>query len=289
MSVPVSHQGLVNTPARRLRLVHDDPMDSLVGFEPWLRASNCSDNTVQDRLGVLVDFARTHPAFPHVSPVDVTNWLGRPGYAPWSRSTYYGHLRSFFTYAAAVGIVDVDPMAKIRRPRTPRSTPRPLTGEQVAVVMAAATPTMAAWLTLGLRAGLRAHEIAKFRGEDVDADQLWVMGKGSKGVYLPTHPAVWALAATRPRFGFWFPSKAHSGHINSMSVSTMTTRLFSANGIEGSIHRCRHTYATELLRAGVNIRVVQTLLRHQSLSSTEIYTAVDEGERRDAIRRLPAA
>ena len=59
-------------------------------------------------------------------------------------------------------------------------------------------------------------------------------------------------------------------------------------GIEGSLHRCRHTYATELLRAGANIRVVQTLMRHASLSSTQIYTAVDENERREGIRRLGA-
>jgi integrase/recombinase XerD len=77
--------------------------------------------------------------------------------------------------------------------------------------------------------------------------------------------------------------------VTSLAVSTMTTQLFKANGIEGSIHRCRHTYATQLLRAGVNIRVVQTLMRHASLTSTQIYTAVDEDERRDAINRLVAA
>jgi len=74
-----------------------------------------------------------------------------------------------------------------------------------------------------------------------------------------------------------------------MTISTVTSRLFAANGIEGSIHRCRHTYATALLRSGVNIRVVQELMRHSSLASTQRYTAVDEDERRDAINRLVAA
>jgi integrase/recombinase XerD len=59
-----------------------------------------------------------------------------------------------------------------------------------------------------------------------------------------------------------------------------------ANGIEGSIHRCRHTYATHLLRAGTNVRVVQELLRHKSLTSTQIYTAVSEDERIEGISRL---
>ena len=123
---------------------------------------------------------------------------------------------------------------------------------------------------------------------DVTADQLYVFGKGGQGAFLPTHHLVWELARTRPRQGWWFPTCSSVGHVTSMSVTTMTTRLFAANGIQGSIHRCRHTYATELLRGGANIRVVQELMRHKSLTSTQIYTAVNEDERRAAINRLAA-
>jgi site-specific recombinase XerD len=146
-----------------------------------------------------------------------------------------------------------------------------------------------AWLTLALYAGLRAHEIAKIRGEDVTEDTIYVRGKGGVDAQIPTHPVVWALALDRPRTGWWFPSSASTlGHVRSTSVSTETTKLFTANGIEGSIHRCRHTYATQLLRAGANIRVVQELMRHKSLSSTQIYTAVDEEELRNGIAGLQA-
>jgi len=275
--------------ARHLQAVHDAGMTHFAGFEPWLRANNCGANTITDRLHVLGDFTRTHPSFPHVTPSEVTNWLGRPGYAAWTRATYYGHLRSYFRYATQIGIVQVDPMAGMRRPRPGKSIPRPLTPAQVATVLAAARPNLRAWLTLGLYAGLRAHEIAKIRGEDVTRDQLYVFGKGGQGAFVPTHPLVWVLAQSRPRDGWWFPTCSSTGHVASGSVSTRTTRLFTANGITGSIHRCRHTYATELLRSGANIRVVQTLMRHESLNSTMIYTAVDEGERRDAINRLVAA
>jgi site-specific recombinase XerD len=264
-------------------------MTHFAEFRPWLRANNCCDNTIEDRLGVLADFAHTHPCFPGVTPGAITEWLGRPGYAPWSRATYFGHLRSYFTFAVDAGFVEVDPMARMRRPKPGKSIPRPLSPAQVTAVMAAARPNTRAWLTLGLYAGLRAHEIAKIRGEDVDQEQLFVFGKGGQGAFVPTHPLVWELAQSRPRQGWWFPSHSGTGHVTSLAVSSMTTKLFTANGIEGSLHRCRHTYATELLRAGANIRVVQTLMRHASLTSTMIYTAVDEGERRDAINRLVAA
>ena len=274
---------------RHLRAVHDAPMTHFAEFRPWLRANNCCENTIDDRLGVLADFARTHPCFPAVTPGAITEWLGRPGYAPWSRATYYGHLHSYFTFAMENNFLTVDPMARMRRPRPGKSIPRPLSAAQVSTVLAAARPNLRAWLILGLFAGLRAHEIAKIAGEDVDEDQLYVFGKGGQGAFVPTHPLVWALAQSRPSQGWWFPTCSSTGHVTSLAVSTMTTQLFKANGIEGSIHRCRHTYATQLLRAGVNIRVVQTLMRHESLSSTQIYTAVDEDERRDAINRLVAA
>lgn len=268
--------------------VHSAPMDIFEGFESWLRANNASANTVEDRVGVVRDFAQTHQRFPFVDPIEVIIWIGRPGYAPWTRATYYGHLRSFFTFALQMRMITVDPMALMRRPKVGKGVPRPLTPEQVDLVRAAADPTVSAWLILGFKAGLRAHEVAKIRGEDVQPNELFVLGKGGVSDFVPTHPAVWTLAQRMPRTGFWFPSGAQSGHVNSMTVSTLTSRLFASKGIHGSLHRCRHTFATELLRAGVNIRVVQTLMRHASLASTEVYCAVDECERRDAINRLAA-
>lgn len=276
-------------PVRHLRAVHDAPMNPFSGYAPWLRANNCCDHTIVDRVYVLAAFARACPEFPHVTPAQVTSWIGRPGYAQWTRAAYFGHLRSYFTWASEAGVVQADPMVGMRRPKHGKGVPRPLSPVQVHTALAAATnPNMHAWLTLGLYAGLRAHEIAKIRGEDVDQDQLYVFGKGGQGAFLPTHPLVWTLALQRPRVGWWFPTRSACGHVTSLSVSTMTSRLFRANGMEGSIHRCRHTYATALLRAGANIRVVQTLMRHESLTSTQIYTAVDEDERRDAINLLAA-
>lgn len=277
------------TAARHLHPVHDAPMDNYAGFESWLRANSCGNLTVKDRFIHLADFERHHPAFPNVTPAEISIWLGRPGYATWSRATYFGHLRSYYRYATEFGLVSDDPMLRMRRPKAGKTVPRPLSPFQVGAVLAAANPDVKAWLILGLYAGLRSHEIAKIRGEDVDVDQLFVFGKGEQSAYVPCHRLVWEQALTRPRYGWWFPTKSAGGHVTSAGVSGVTSRLFTTYGIEGSIHRCRHTFGTQLLRAGVNIRIVQTLMRHESLASTQIYTAVDEPERRDAIALLMAA
>jgi site-specific recombinase XerD len=275
-------------PASPLHLVQERPSGpGLSDYVLWQRANGCSENTIESRLNHLAEFARSHPSFPAVSPMHITAWLGRPGYAPASRATFFGHLRSYFTYAMENDLLAVDPMGRMRRPRVPKGKPRPLTAEQVHTVLTEAkNANMHAWLMLGLYAGLRAHEIAKIKAEDVDEVSILVVGKGGRTDQVPTHPLVWALAATMPSAGWWFPSRVEGGHVSSMTVSTLTTRLFKTNGIEGSIHRTRHTYATELLRAGSNVRVVQELLRHRSLDSTMIYTAVSEDEQADGIGRL---
>jgi len=117
---------------------------------------------------------------------------------------------------------------------------------------------------------------------------LFVTGKGGQEATVPTHPDLWLLAGSYPATGYWFPSPS-GGHILAGTVGIRVGRLFRRHGIEGSIHRTRHTYGTRLLRSGANIRVVQTLLRHASLATTEMYTAVDEDERRAAVCLLRAA
>jgi len=86
--------------------------------------------------------------------------------------------------------------------------------------------------------------------------------------------------------GFWFP--AQRGHVDATAISSKVTAHFRRHRIEGCYHRCRHTYGTGLLQAGLNLRIVQTLMRHESLTSTAAYLAVDEDERAAAIRLLVA-
>lgn len=57
--------------------------------------------------------------------------------------------------------------------------------------------------------------------------------------------------------------------------------------MRGTAHQLRHWYATELVRAGVNLRIVQTLMRHASLQTTARYTKIDEQQARDALAALP--
>jgi integrase/recombinase XerD len=220
------------------------------------------------------------------TPVEVAEWLAK--YESWTRGTYHNHLVSLYKYLTEIGLLEVDPMARIRRPPSPKPRPKPLSDEQLVRVLATPTGSLRAWLLLASKAGLRLHEVAKVRGEDVDDFGLTVCGKGGKTERLPMHPLLRELAGQYPTRGHWFPSPwGGRDHISSSTVYLRVTQHFRACEItEGGIHRLRHTYGTQLVRAGTPINVVQSLMRHSNLNTTQLYLGVDEDERAAAIGRI---
>ena len=218
---------------------------------------------------------------------NLQTWLGRPDLSRWSRATYFSNLKDFCTWLHASGRISSNPADELKSPTRPKSLPRPLSEAEAELVLANVTGRTRDWILLAMLAGLRAHEIAKIRGEDVTAEGIYVEGKGGTRASIPTHPELWLMAQRYPRKGYWFPGR-FEGAINRTTISTQVGNEFRELGISGSIHRCRHVYGTRLLRAGVNIRTVQQLMRHASLQTTANYTAVSEDEMRAAIHTLSA-
>lgn len=258
-------------------------------FERWMRSWGAADATVATRLTTARSLVSSGIDPMAATTRDLTDYLAGGGWSGWTLVTYFSSMCSLFAWLHETGRRPDDPTARMRRPRPPKSQPRPLTAVQVQLLMSDASPRVAAYLTLALYAGLRAHEIAALRVDDVTHESVYVLGKGGKAAHLPTHARVWELAQTMPDLGFWFPASSPSGHVSREAVSHAVGKHMKAHGISGSIHRARHSHATMLLRAGVNIRVVQTLMRHESITSTQAYTAVDEDERVSAIAGLDFA
>jgi integrase/recombinase XerD len=260
----------------------------LAAYAEWMRSWGARPRTIDARIGIARSRLRDWAGLDGLTAKNIREWLARPQLkSDWSRATYYGHIKAFCDWLYLEGIVDENPIANVRQPTPPKSVPRPLSEAEVRRVLEVAKGDERAWLLLALNAGLRAHEIAKLKGEDVTETSIYVVGKGGKPALLPTHPDVWALAEQYPRQGWWFPY--NGDHIPGRLISLSVGKLFDDLGIEGSLHRCRHSYATRLLRAGVHIRRVQKLMRHANLDTTAAYTAVDEDELREAVLRLPSA
>lgn len=263
-----------------------DTDDALAAYEKWLRSWDASERTIDARLTLLRGRLREWGGVPGLTQDNLETFLSNPNLSKWSKATYHGHFKSFCDWATAAGLLAESPMAGVRKVRPPGGLPRPLAEADVARVLAVVQGEVRDWIMLALLAGLRVSEIAKMRGEDVQQDGLYVEGKGGTKVTLPCHPDLWAMAQRYPRRGYWFPGP-DGGHVRSQRISLVVGKVFYGLGIDGSIHRCRHTYATRLLRAGVHVRKVQKLMRHANLETTANYTAVDEDELRDAIMLLP--
>jgi integrase/recombinase XerD len=145
-------------------------------------------------------------------------------------------------------------------------------------------------ILLAALAGLRVHEIAKMHGGDLDriSGVLTVTGKGGKTAMIPLHEDLLAEAESWPRADWWFPSygAAKLPHVTPSAVSQAIKDTMVRAGIDGTPHQLRHWYGTSLLKRGADLRLVQSLMRHESPATTAIYTKVDIDQLRGGIARL---
>lgn len=279
-----------DNPDMRLPFAHRETLTAVLAeYSANLRASGSRPRTVVARVGGVGLLGQSCGKDPQwASTADITRWLGTDGLSAWTRTTYYGHAKSWFGWLVDSGRRHDDPTYRLKRPKPPRGVPRPLSRTQVADLLAATSHNTHAFVLLAAYAGLRVHEIAKICGGDVTLEGIRVVGKGGHDAVVPVHPLIWAEALERPGTGYWFPSHAQTGHMKADSVSTAIRRALASIGIDGHAHQLRHSFGTEVLKAsGGNIRVAQVLLRHANISSTALYTMVEQEDARTAVCSLP--
>jgi integrase/recombinase XerD len=203
-------------------------------------------------------------------------------------------VRSFHRFLLREGITDRDPAVGVPQPRLPRSLPRPLPVEDVRRLLEApdeGSPTGLrdrAILELLYGSGLRISELTGLDVDDLDLEEksVRVLGKGGKerevplgsfgrdsvGAYLTRGRPALASAATR---GAVFLN-ARGGRLSRQSCARLLGHYVRRAGIERrvTLHTLRHSFATHLLEGGADVRVVQELLGHASVATTQIYTLV---------------
>ena len=211
----------------------------------------------------------------HATLTDYLASLYERGYSTTTVARKIASTKSFFNFLAEEGVVSEDPTERLFSPRVGRSLPKALSIEEVERLldapMKAATPEAlrdAAMLELLYACGLRVSELVGLTGDAVNLRQgvVRVRGKGDKDRLVPMgEEAAESLLPGRgdnsmTRQTFWPRIKAHA-------ITAGISRPLSP-------HTLRHAFATHLLNHGANLRVVQLLLGHSDLSTTQIYTHV---------------
>ncbi|QTN20998.1 tyrosine recombinase [Brevundimonas sp. AJA228-03] len=207
-------------------------------------------------------------------------------------------VRQFYRFALGEGWRTDDPSRRLDAPKQGRPLPRTLTREEVVGLLTAAAGReggagvrMIALVELAYASGLRVSELLSLRVEAVRRDPAYliVRGKGGKERLAPLNASAreavkaWLVIrdARRPEKGpdspWLFPSGAASGHLTPRRFAQMLDQAAIDAGIERarvSPHVLRHAFATHLLEGGADLRVVQTLLGHADIATTQIYTHV---------------
>jgi len=232
--------------------------------------------------------------------------LAADGVGARSRARKLATLRSLFRFLVREGRVEANPARLVAAPRVAKHLPQVLTIDEVLRLLAAPSPDTPtgrrdrALLETFYGCGLRIAEIAGLDEGDLEADAtlLRVRGKGNKERIVPiVHQARLALlayladperprsepdAAGRPLF-----LAAGGDRLTPRRLHDVVKGLLRAAGLPSSTsaHALRHTYATHLLEGGADLRSIQELLGHASLSTTQRYTHVDLQKMLDAYDR----
>jgi integrase/recombinase XerD len=216
--------------------------------------------------------------------------------APSSLARKCSALRQFYGFLIDEGLRADDPSSALPRPRTRRPLPRLLghaeveallqRAEQEALADRPAAVRMLALLELLYGSGLRATELVSLPVSAVprDAPLLTVSGKGGQQRMVPVSNRArlalsrWLEVRAGEGSKLLFPSRSGSGHITRIRLFQLLRALATRAGIAPekiSPHVLRHAFATHLLEGGADLRVIQTLLGHADISTTQIYTHVD--------------
>ena len=210
-------------------------------------------------------------------------------------------VRSFHRFLILEGDTDRDPSAGVVRPKVPRNLPRPLSVDEVERILISplgagpATLRDRALLETLYGAGLRISELVGLDVDDVDLERgsVRVVGKGDKERLVPlgryAKEAISAyLTAGRPGLASKTTRSAlflnaRGGRLTRQGCTKVLKRCVARAGIRKRVspHTLRHSFATHLLEGGADVRVVQELLGHASVATTQIYTLVTQQHLRD--------
>jgi site-specific recombinase XerD len=280
---------------------------ALAGFDDWQQARGMGEKT---RAAYGVDLAQLAEwaAGRELAPGDISHRdlrrfaavLSERGAAKSTVGRKLAAIRTFYRHLVERGELEANPAELVSSPKKDQYLPRVLKAADVAELLEripATTPLDLrdrAMFELAYAAGLRAEELTLLDVESADADgeQVRVEGKGGKTRFVPVGEHAWKaldryLTRGRPALD--------AGDTNAMFLSKSGRRLYTSDvrrrlKLQGrrvgiSPHTLRHSFATHLLEGGADLRAIQELLGHASISTTQTYTRVESKRLRMAYAR----
>lgn len=259
--------------------------EAVVGeFTNWLRSQKQADRTIRNRgriLRSLADFL--HPTtLAAASFGQLLDWQNSVGSLDAGTvAGYVSGVRVFYRWLVRpMHLLDISPAEDLIVPRRPDHLPRPVPEKDFQwAVRTCGEPLMLTWLYLARYAGLRCCEIATLRRDgildDPDTCRLHIVGKGGRQRRVPIS------AELREELAPWMRGQGHlfiaqNGRpYRAQYVSMLISQYFDSIDMPYTAHQLRHTFGTDAYERSHDIRSVQELMGHRTVSTTQKYVAVN--------------
>ena len=224
-----------------------------------------------------------------------------------SQARMLSSIKSFYKYLVYEDILDIDPSELVEAPKTGRKLPDPLTVDEIDQMLMVIDKTTflgvrnAAIIETMYSSGLRVSELVNLKIKDVyfDSDFLRIFGKGNKERLVPL--GSFAKEGIKNYMEYYRNSNKikegeediiflnnRGARLTRVMIFKIISKVAKLAGIKRKIspHSLRHSFATHLLEGGADLRAIQEMLGHSSITTTEIYTHVDNSYLKSVIKEF---
>ena len=228
---------------------------------------------------------------------DIQNYLSNLPDKPSSIARKASALRTFYKFLMLEKIISKNPTSNLELPKRGRSLPKYLSPEEIELLISSSgdiktSVRLRCMIELLYASGLRVSELCELPMSANLGDRLLIHGKGAKERLVPMHEGAqhalhkWLELRGENESKYVFPTNSASGHITRDGFFKILKKCAVLSGIEPervTPHVLRHSFASHLLAGGANLRVIQTMLGHEDISTTQIYTHVLPEKLRDTL------
>ena len=290
------------------------------GYKAWLRLEkSLSDNSVEAYLRdveKLTDYLQVTNQLSSPAEIELVHlqqfvkWIGELGMTATSQARIISGIRGFYKYCLVEQITKTDPSTLLEAPKTRRKLPDILTFEEIELVIAQIDQSKPdgvrnkAILETLYSCGLRVSEVInlKLSGLYLDVGFIRAIGKGDKERLIPIgHDAIKYIKIYKENTRVHQPIQEgfedilflnkRGKNLSRIMIFYIIKEMASKAGITKHVspHTFRHSFATHLVEGGADLRAVQEMLGHESITTTEIYTHLDRDFLRDTLQRFHPA
>lgn len=269
------------------------PTNTMNYIDVFLEAMSAEKGRSQNTLAAYAnDLNHANENIPcgllNATESDIQKYIGDADACASSVARRASALRSFYKFLMLEKIIKTNPTSNLELPKRSKPLPKLLTPQEIELLISSAgdvrtSTRLRAMIELLYASGLRVSELCELPMTANLGDRLLIHGKGAKERIVPVHSAAqialkkWLDVRTPDNSKYVFPSNSASGHITRDGFFKILKKCATLAGISPNRvtpHVLRHSFASHLLAHGANLRAIQTMLGHEDISTTQIYTHV---------------